>query len=301
MTHNTQDGAEKFPTFRNRRKARFTQVGNTALLDSRLSLGAKGLLTLMLSRPDDWTYHMSWLAKQSTDSMYALRKTIRELLDAGYVIRTAKRGERGRVCGWEYAVSDDPADLTDFTNYRKTVGPTYGESHTTKTDSFTKTDLDQEKDGAEPRRAGEGGGEAQAAHPHLPPVRESGQAERKAGRQNPPTALKKVPRGAAAVEFPPELAAHSGWEEAWGEWLAYRRERKLTCTPATLRGQLKKLAAMPDPLAVIEQSITQGWAGLFDLKGPGKPRTQADANARAAQTAQDVYRAITEEPDNVPF
>lgn len=316
---------EERQTFRNRRRVRFTQIGNNALLDPRLSLAAKGLLGIMLSRPDGWVYHMDWLAKQSSDSMYALRKTLKELIALGYVVRTPKRGERGRVMGWEYEVSDDPADLkpeegnvisTDFTIYRQTVAPTFGVSHTTNTDLPTNTDLHQEKEGAENRRASPGpqsatdsadltsppdGGAADAAGEGAP---SSSQVESQSpvAKKNHAATTKKVPGGGAAedVPIPASLMALAGFAEAWADWLAHRRSRRLSMTPLVLRRQLQKLAAHPDPVSVLNYSLDNGYQGLFFDERFPRPRTPQDANARAVQTAQAVYNALQEDTD-VPF
>lgn len=104
-----------------------------------------------------------------------------------------------------------------------------------------------------------------------------------------------------ALEVPPILAARPQFAEAWAEWQSYRRERRLSRTERVLKAQLTFLAAQPDPEACIRQTITNGWNGLFELKGAGKPQTTQQANTQARQNAADIYRAITEEPDNVPF
>ncbi|MDD5110866.1 MAG: hypothetical protein PHI63_06700, partial [Patescibacteria group bacterium] len=57
-----------------------------------------------------------------------------------------------------------------------------------------------------------------------------------------------------------------GWlnKRKWQEWLDYRKERRLTCTPATIKRQLKFLEVnKADHEAIIEQSIANGWQGLF--------------------------------------
>jgi hypothetical protein len=55
---------------------------------------------------------------------------------------------------------------------------------------------------------------------------------------------------------------------AWTEWEQYKKEKKQKLTESTAKKQLKFLAGRPEKIAIliIEQSITQGWAGLFDLK-----------------------------------
>jgi uncharacterized protein YdaU (DUF1376 family) len=59
-------------------------------------------------------------------------------------------------------------------------------------------------------------------------------------------------------------------QDVWSEWIAYRRKRKLTTTEQTVKAQVAKLAefaaAGHDPAEVVEQSILQGWQGLFAPK-----------------------------------
>jgi hypothetical protein len=55
---------------------------------------------------------------------------------------------------------------------------------------------------------------------------------------------------------------------AWTEWQQYKKEKKQRLTESTAKKQLKFLGAKPEKIAIliIEQSITHGWAGLFELK-----------------------------------
>jgi len=60
-----------------------------------LSLKAKGLLSLMLSLPDDWNYNMQGLASLSRDGIDSVRSAIKELEHHGYVQRNIVRNEYG--------------------------------------------------------------------------------------------------------------------------------------------------------------------------------------------------------------
>ena len=75
------------------------------------------------------------------------------------------------------------------------------------------------------------------------------------------------------------------FREAWAEWLAYRRERRLTLSRRTLAAQLDKLAewGTRGALDAIRASISNGWAGIFNQQGKenGKPnRTGAGPGQR---------------------
>lgn len=72
--------------------------------------------------------------------------------------------------------------------------------------------------------------------------------------------------------------------QAWADWIAYRRKRKLSTTEDTARAQLKKLADWAaqghKPTQIIADSIANGWQGLFEPK-TGKP-------ARASKIVTDL-------------
>ena len=74
----------------------------------------------------------------------------------------------------------------------------------------------------------------------------------------------KKQRGGAAVV--PDSLNTPEFVSKWGEWLSYRKERRLTCTPITIKRQLAKLAAFgpADAIASIEASLSNGWQGLFE-------------------------------------
>lgn len=76
---------------------------------------------------------------------------------------------------------------------------------------------------------------------------------------------------AAQVAIPFELAASEEFVQAWGDWIAYRRTRKLSCLAATLTRQLDFLRELgpAEAVATLQASIRNGWAGLFArTKGP---------------------------------
>lgn len=131
--------------YRTRKVERFVQVDNTMIYDERLSLKAKGLLLLMLSRPNDWVFYEDELVKHCTDGVSSLRSGLAELKDCGYLRKIRLTDEQGRVTGWETHVfetpqkSDSTGDSVQIMDSENLEVPDSGFSHTTKTDS-TKTE-----------------------------------------------------------------------------------------------------------------------------------------------------------------
>ena len=99
--------------FRVERTKNFTVMANYHLKDRRLSLKAKGLLSVMLSLPDDWNYNMKGLARLSEDGLDSVRSTVNELERYGYVTRRRIRTETGRLADTEYLVRERPLDQED--------------------------------------------------------------------------------------------------------------------------------------------------------------------------------------------
>ena len=77
--------------FRVERTSNYTVMSNHHLRDKALSLKAKGLLSLMLSLPEDWDYTLAGLAQISLEGKDAIRAAVVELEKAGYVQRLLLR------------------------------------------------------------------------------------------------------------------------------------------------------------------------------------------------------------------
>lgn len=79
----------------------FTQVCNEVLTDKSLSLKAKGLYAYLFSKPDGWEFHLDIMQDELQESKAIIRKAIKELIDAGYILREQKN-ECGKFGGIIY-------------------------------------------------------------------------------------------------------------------------------------------------------------------------------------------------------
>ena len=82
--------------FRIERTRDYTVMSNHHLRNHELSLKAKGLLSMMLSLPDDWNYTTRGLAKICKEGVDAIGGALRELETAGYIVRHQLRDRQGR-------------------------------------------------------------------------------------------------------------------------------------------------------------------------------------------------------------
>ncbi len=101
-------GSPQGDTFEVHRRTPFTQVPNELLLNPNLSLKAKGLLALMLSRPNGWVFRRNWITKQSKDGRDATSAALRELEAHGYLTYVQHHAPDGRFMGRKYSVYDAP-------------------------------------------------------------------------------------------------------------------------------------------------------------------------------------------------
>ena len=90
--------------FRVEKNSGYTVMSNHHLRNQELSLKAKGLLSQMLSLPDNWDYTLKGLSLINREKIDAIREAIRELERAGYIVRSRERDEKGRLRGADYII-----------------------------------------------------------------------------------------------------------------------------------------------------------------------------------------------------
>ena len=94
--------------FRVERNKGYTVMSNHHLRNKELSLKAKGLLSQMLSLPEDWDYTLAGLSFINREKIDAIREAIKELERAGYIVRSRERDEKGRLRGADYVIFEQP-------------------------------------------------------------------------------------------------------------------------------------------------------------------------------------------------
>ena len=100
-------------TFRVEKTNDFTIMSNHHLRNKTLSLKAKGLLSQMLSLPDDWDYTLKGLSLINRESIDAIRTAIWELEKAGYITRRQGRDEKGKMTAIEYTIYETPQPVLE--------------------------------------------------------------------------------------------------------------------------------------------------------------------------------------------
>ena len=94
--------------FRVERNTGYTVMSNHHLRNKELTLKAKGLLSQMLSLPEDWDYTLKGLSFINREQIDAIREAVRELERAGYIVRSRERDRKGRLRGADYVIYEQP-------------------------------------------------------------------------------------------------------------------------------------------------------------------------------------------------
>jgi hypothetical protein len=109
--------------FRVEKTKGYTVMSNHHLKNRALSLKAKGLLSLMLSLPDDWDYSLKGLSHINRESIDAIRTAVYELEQAGYIVRHQGRDEKGKMTSIVYTIYEQPQDRPEQSREPELASP----------------------------------------------------------------------------------------------------------------------------------------------------------------------------------
>lgn len=98
--------------FRVEKNQGYTVMSNHHLRNSSLSLKAKGLLSQMLSLPENWDFTLAGLASINREGEDSIGAAVKELESAGYIRRQRLQGEGGKFSGIEYVIYEQPIDAS---------------------------------------------------------------------------------------------------------------------------------------------------------------------------------------------
>lgn len=208
----------------------YTIMSNYHLNDINLSLKAKGLLSVMLSLPEDWDYSIRGLAAISKEGEKAIRTVLTELEDAGYLTRTRVQDNKGRFSDVVYDIFEKP------------------------TQNLAEN---EENQGFEPC--------AQKRHVDEAHVEKDRQLNTKELNTK---SMKE--RKSCYNEILDKMVTEPKLKEALIEFIKMRKLSKKPPTDHALEMLIKKLYKLSsDPQAqieIVEQSILNNWQGFFPLK-----------------------------------
>lgn len=90
----------------------YSQIPNKIINNPNLSYKAKGVLIYLISKPNNWETRISDIVKHGREGETAVSSAIKELEEAGYIIRKKIRGKDGKWAGWETLVFEEPQGVS---------------------------------------------------------------------------------------------------------------------------------------------------------------------------------------------
>ena len=112
--------------FRINKTRDYTVMSNHHLRNTALSLKAKGLLSLMLSLPDNWDYTTKGLASICKDGIDSICSAVKELEQHGYIVRERVRNDKGQLTTIEYTILEQPETALPEQEKPKRENPVLG-------------------------------------------------------------------------------------------------------------------------------------------------------------------------------
>ncbi len=131
---------------RKKLKGNYTRIPNDFLQDETISDKARGTLARLLSRPDSWNVNANHLVKTGKDGHTALRSSLTELEDAGYLHKEITRGDGGRITGTRYLVFDHRMTTEDASEHTSPVKTQIRDTNVNDDDSMRKTHIRETED-----------------------------------------------------------------------------------------------------------------------------------------------------------
>jgi len=102
--------------FRIEKTKDYTVISNYHFKDKSISLKAKGLLSMMLSLPEEWNYTTRGLAALCKEGVDSIGTALKELEKAGYIKRNRLRDAKGKITDTEYVIFEKPEVEPDMAN-----------------------------------------------------------------------------------------------------------------------------------------------------------------------------------------
>ena len=245
-------GMSEERTIRTGPRKGFVVLYRSAAQDARLSLEARGLLVMMASLPDNWSYSETGLASKAGCGRQKVIRILRELIDAGYLLREQRHGEHGKFASCTYVLQEEaPAG-------KAKKAPLYEKPSTAQPSTVKPSTGNQALNNKEEKN--------KEINTPLTPQR-GARTERKSKYD-------------LAEDAKPMLKSYVGDDRELAlmlvEFIGTREKLRAINSKRALAIQLETLDKLSggdrgQKLELLKQSIGNSWKGIFPLKAGGRP------------------------------
>lgn len=239
-------------TIRSGPRKGFVVLYRSAAQDARLSLEARGLLVMMASLPDNWSYSETGLASKAGCGRQKVNRILRELIDAGYLLREQRHGEHGKFASCTYVLQEEAPDG------KAKKEPLYEKPSTAQPSTVKPSTGNQALNNKEEKN--------KEINTPLTPQR-GARTERKSKYD-------------LAEDAKPMLNAYVGDDRELAllmvEFIGTREKLRAINSRQAIFIQLETLDKLSggdraQKIALLKQSIGNSWKGIFPLKAGGRP------------------------------
>ena len=247
----------------------FVVLYRSAAQDARLSLEARGMLVMMASLPDNWSYSETGLASKAGCGRQKVNRILRELIDAGYLLREQRHGEHGKFASCTYVLQEEaPAG-------KAKKAPLYEKPSTAQPSTVKPSTGNQALNNKEEKN--------KEINTPLTPQR-GARTERKSKYD-------------LAEDAKPMLKSYVGDDRELAlmlvEFIGTREKLRAINSKRALAIQLETLDKLSggdrgQKLELLKQSIGNSWKGIFPLKAGGRP-AQAEPERLELVQGPGVY------------
>lgn len=237
----------------------YTVMSNYHLREKDMSFKAKGLMSVMLSLPEDWDYSVAGLATLASDGKDSVISALKELEKFGYLVRSQIVDEKGRFVQVAYNIYEEPQQVSPYAENPNTENPNTEKPTqlNTKELNTNKIKKESKKERKEPERA----------------------------KENVKSFNELIDNYTPNEQLRKELKEH----------LKVRKNKKAALTNRAIELSLKKLDDLAsndsEKIQMVQNAIMSGWTTFYPLKADEKQKMGSNASydmERYEKTGRDV-------------
>lgn len=213
----------------------YTIVSNVCVRDNRISLKAKGLMSLVMSLPNDWDFSIQGLSSIVKEGKSAIYAAINELKEFGYCNVITSRDDKGKIIGNDYTFFEEPCTDIPYTENQDMDNP-----------NMDNQDLENQPQ----------------INKDIKEIKTETIKEKEDTKVSP---KKKAQENDEPIVIAPEM------QEVVDKWMQYKKEKKQSYKPTGFKTFYKKLCELSDnnpqvAMAIVEKSMQNNYAGIFALR-----------------------------------
>ena len=250
--------------FRVHKNENYTVLSNYHFREKSMSLKAKGLLSLMLSLPENWDYSAAGLVTLSKDGKDSVNAALKELEKFGYLRRTQAISEDGKFSGYNYEIYEQPSDAAKAAAAEKAAAAAPKAAKPTTEKPFAENPSTEKPTTENPPQLNTDLSSTKKLNTDISSTEEE---ERK----------KKAPALSGYDAIINDLVKNEDVKATLYEFIKMRKLIKKPLTDFALKkliGKLQKITTDPQAqIELLEKSIVNNWQDIYEPKA-GQPRPQ---------------------------